>query len=140
MDLILTTIGTLALGCLLGGMVFFPSIVAPTVFQALDPAPAGTFLRRLFPKYYLFIIVTAVLGAVGLHDRPVVAIGLGLVALSTLAVRQLLVPRINQWRDQQMAGDHDAARAFASGHRLSVLLNLGQLLFVIWAFVAVTVL
>ncbi|MEE3110181.1 MAG: DUF4149 domain-containing protein, partial [Pseudomonadota bacterium] len=37
----------------LGGLLFFPAVVAPTVFKSLPEAEAGHFLRALFPRYYL---------------------------------------------------------------------------------------
>ena len=41
----------------LGAMLFFAAGVAPTVFQALPAEHAGGFLRKLFPRYYLALIV-----------------------------------------------------------------------------------
>ena len=49
------------------------------------------------------------------------------VALSTLWVRQSLVPRINDVRDAQLAGDVDTGAKFDRGHRLSVAINMLQL-------------
>ncbi|MEM1031206.1 MAG: DUF4149 domain-containing protein [Myxococcota bacterium] len=122
---------------LFGGMVFFPSVVAPMVFRVLDTDAAGRFLRALFPRYYTFMIATSGLGAAfaGIAGRWRDAVILLLVALSTLAVRQLLVPAINRWRDAGRAGDDAAARRFERGHRLSVGINMIQLvavLVVLW--------
>lgn len=122
----------LSLASLLGGMVFFAAVVAPQVFRTLAPEDAGRFLRALFPRYYVFMIVTA--GAAALAAIPaslVVAGTLAAVAASTLLVRQLLVPRLNAWRDAELAGDAAAGRRFATGHRLSVVINLLQLVAVI---------
>ena len=41
----------------LGAMLFFAVGVAPTVFQVLPIEEAGLFLRKLFPRYYLALIV-----------------------------------------------------------------------------------
>ncbi|MEO0975349.1 MAG: DUF4149 domain-containing protein [Pseudomonadota bacterium] len=131
-----TAAGWLGLSALFGGMVFFPAVVAPRVFKVLSPASAGEFLRALFPAYYAFMIVSATIAALGFHARPRIALGLGAVALSTLLVRQLLVPRINAARDAQLAGDTSAAQRFARGHHLSVAINMVQLVFVTGAVVA----
>ncbi len=136
MDMILTTIGHLAIAALFGAMAFFPSVVAPTVFRTLPEDQAGRFLRGLFPGYYAFLIATSAIGAATLWKLSWIAPGLAAVAASTLAVRQLLVPRINAWRDAHLAGDEAAGRAFALGHRVSVLVNLVQLVFVVAAAVA----
>ncbi|MEM1261672.1 MAG: DUF4149 domain-containing protein [Pseudomonadota bacterium] len=116
---------------LLGSMVFFPAVVAPTVFKALPPEHAGRFLRQLFPRYYTFIIVASSVAAV-LHWRvPIEAGVLAAVALSTLWVRQSLVPKVNAWRDLELAGDKQAGKQFARGHRLSVAINMLQMLLLI---------
>ncbi|MEM9388201.1 MAG: DUF4149 domain-containing protein [Pseudomonadota bacterium] len=126
-------VGWWALGALFGAMVFFPAVVAPRVFRALDGESAGNFLRALFPGYYLFMIVSAAIAAVCFHARVAVAFGLLTVALSTLLVRQLLVPLINAARDAQLAGDTQAGARFQRGHRVSVVINMAQLIFVAWA-------
>lgn len=119
------------LALLLGAMVFFPAVVAPLVFRTLEPAAAGSFLRALFPRYYAFMIATSGLAGLLLFPtHPIMAIMLLLVAISTLWVRQWLVPRLNTWRDQELAGDGVAGQRFARGHRLSVGINIVQLLLV----------
>ena len=117
---------------LLGGMLFFPVVVAPIVFTSLPEVEAGQFLRSMFPRYYLFMIFFSVL-AFGLYQYAagttvnISATVCLLVALSTLWVRQSLVPRINDARDAQLAGDTDAAAKFDRGHKLSVVINMLQL-------------
>ena len=68
MPTLLHTLFHLAVGCLLGGMVFFPSVVAPRVFRVLEPDDAGRFLRALFPAYYLYLIITADRLGTGLYQ------------------------------------------------------------------------
>lgn len=131
---VLETIGTFAIAILLGGMVFFPTIVAPTVFKSLDQDSAGKFLRRLFPGYYAFMIVTSLSSAVFLFTKLDAAAILIVVAISTLIVRQALVPKINAWRDRDLAGDTAATKLFNVGHRVSVIVNLMQLAAVAWIF------
>ena len=125
---------TFFVAILLGGMIFFPSVVAPTVFKSLDPESAGKFLRRLFPAYYIFIITTSVIGCGLLLAKPMLAGALFVVAASTVIVRQVLVPKINAWRDRELAGDEAAAALFNAGHRASVIINLVQLAAIIWVF------
>ena len=114
---------------LFGGMVFFPSIVAPVVFRALDQASARDFLRTLFPRYYAFIIALSALSTITLACglRWAEAAWLAGVALSTLWVRQSLMPRINAARDASLAGDADAKKTFDRGHKLSVRINMVQM-------------
>lgn len=122
---------------LLGGMVFFALVVAPTVFSALAAEPAGQFLRSLFPRYYLYLIVlSAPLAVALLPASGGAAASFGGVTLSTLWVRQRLMPRINRARDQMLEGDRHARALFARGHRLSVIINMLQLLVVVvwWGY------
>ena len=56
--------GEFWVACLLGGMLFFPSVVAPVVFKALPEEQAGAFLRAMFPRYYSFIILLGVAACV----------------------------------------------------------------------------
>ena len=113
----------------LGAMLFFAVGVAPTVFQALPIAEAGLFLRTLFPRYYLALIVgSGLAGGLWISSAPLAAAVCWLIALSTLWIRQSLVPRINQLRDAELAGDAAAGKRFATLHRVSVIINMVQLL------------
>jgi hypothetical protein len=117
---------------LLGGMLFFPIVVAPIVFTSLPEVEAGRFLRSMFPRYYLFMITLSALAfalyqvGVGLVLSVPATVCFG-VALSTLWVRQSLVPRINDARDAQLSGDATAGTRFDRGHKLSVTINMLQL-------------
>ncbi len=137
---VLMIAGDLALAALFGAIVFFPSVVAPVVFSVMDEEMSGRFLRRFFPRYYLYLIISAVLGAAafiasfiasGIEGSLTLAAGLALIALSTLWVRQSLMPRINAARDAVQAGDPTAQSRFNTGHRLSVVINMVQLIIVI---------
>lgn len=130
---ILSLFGLFSIATLLGGMLFFPLVVAPTVFKSLDAERAGRFLRELFPAYYGFIIVLSGIALICVYNQPILAGGFAVVLASTLLVRQMLVPAINTWRDQELAGADGAAKKFALGHRISVIINMAQLVFVAWA-------
>ena len=113
----------------LGAMLFFAIGIAPTVFQALPAEQAGLFLRKLFPRYYLCLIIGSTAGgALWLAIQPLAAGVCLLIALSTLWIRQWLVPRINALRDRELSGDVSAGEEFARLHRLSVAINMVQLL------------
>lgn len=113
----------------LGAMLFFAIGVAPTVFQALPAEQAGLFLRKLFPRYYLSLIIGSTAGGLlWLGTQPLASGVCLLIAVSTLWIRQWLVPRINALRDRELSGDVSAGEEFARLHRLSVTINLLQLL------------
>jgi len=118
---------------LLGAMLFFPSVVAPVVFTSLPEAQAGAFLRSMFPRYYSFMIALSLIATLlflvangeAAEQAAIVCIFVG---VSTLWVRQWLLPRINAARDAQLAGDIEAGRRFDRDHKLSVGINLLQLI------------
>ncbi|MEM8937185.1 MAG: hypothetical protein AAGC77_12325 [Pseudomonadota bacterium] len=83
-------------------------------------------------KNYVFIVAVFTLGALCLLARPPLATVLTIIAASTLAVRQILVPKINIWRDLELAGDASAAKQFKIGHSTSVIINLIQMAATIW--------
>ena len=121
---------------LLGAMLFFPSVVAPVVFTSLPEAQAGVFLRSMFPRYYAFMIALCLMAAllflvVSDESAYQAAIVCLFVGVSTLWVRQWLLPRINTARDAQLAGDTEAGRRFDRDHKLSVGINLLQLVLLV---------
>ena len=121
---------------LLGAMLFFPSVVAPVVFTSLPEAQAGAFLRSMFPRYYAFMIALSLMAAllflmVSDESAYQAAIVCLFVGVSTLWVRQWLLPRINAARDAQLAGNVEAGRRFDRDHKLSVGINLLQLLLLV---------
>ena len=121
---------------LLGAMLFFPSVVAPVVFTSLPEAQAGAFLRSMFPRYYAFMIALSLIAAlfflvVSDESAYQAAIVCLFVGVSTLWVRQWLLPRINKARDAQLAGDTEAGRRFDRDHKLSVAINMVQLVLLV---------
>lgn len=129
-------VASLALALLLGGMVFFAAVVAPNVFTRLPMAQAGPFIRVLFPWYYRYLAVTAGLCSAALSlERPVDAGIMAIVALITLWLMYGLMPAINRQSDRLQAGDKSAKRGFDRGHRLSVFVNVLQLVASVAVFV-----
>ena len=125
----LMTVGVLFTAMLLGGMVFFSAVMAPQIFIRLDAETAARFIRSVFPWYYLFILVIAILAMAAFAAAdPVPAAVMLAVVLSTLASRQVLMPAINSARDAQLDGDAQAGRRFDRLHRLSVTINMMQIL------------
>ena len=132
------TVRILLLASLFGGFVFFPSVVAPVVFKVLEGDDASRFLRTLFPRYYLFIIMTSGVAALLSIGLPGQALTLAAISLSTLFVRQVSVPKINAWRDAEMDGDQEAGKKFERGHKATVILNISQLVMTAFVLFAVS--
>lgn len=126
-------VAAFALALQLGGMVFFAAVVAPLVFTRLPPEHAGGFIRAVFPFYYLYLIGTSVLAAVPLAFADAYAAGaMAVSAAVTVWLRQGLMPRINALSDAGRAGNTGAKRRFDRSHRLSVIINMVQLIAAAW--------
>ena len=116
------TLALLVTALLFGGMVLYSFGFAAFLFTALPANMAGPTLRRAFPHFYLFVLVTAAAAAALVlpHDA-VAAMLLGLIAVTTLPNRQLLMPAINR------ATDTGAKSRFKWLHGLSVCITLAHI-------------
>ena len=126
-------IQTYVLLLLLGGMVFFPAVVAPAIFSSLDIKTSGVVLRKLFPNYYLFIIVMSLIAGFLGEMISVVTASCIFIFVTTVFVRQILMPKINKWRDEELEGNPDSAIKFNRSHRLTVILNLFQMALIVYS-------
>lgn len=112
---------------LFGGMVLYSFGFAAFVFSALPASLAGPTLRRAFPHFYLFVIVTAaVAAALMLTKDKESALYLAIIAISTVPVRQFLMPAINA------ATDIKSTSRFKLLHGLSVLVTLAHIGLAAW--------
>ena len=114
----------------IGFMVMFSAVVAPTVFNVLSQKAAGAYLRKLFPRMFMFGFITSSFAAlVALFDsHSPNAIISALVALGFLSNAVILTPQINKYRDALLAGDTAAKAMFGRLHLISVAVFLVQLL------------
>ena len=107
---------------LFGGMVLYSFGFASFLFSALPADAAGPLLRRAFPHFYIFVIVCALAGAaltVTIDTASTVI--LGLIALTALLARQILMPAINGATDM---GNRARFRLLHTG---SVLVTLAHI-------------
>jgi hypothetical protein len=124
-------IAGLAIAVTFGGMTFFSSVMAPLIFTKLPAETAGAFIRAVFPWYYLTLGATTLVALLALLPgiagstiwEAVLTAG---VLVGFLYSRQVLMPRINEARDAELAGEQDAARRFQRLHRASVAVNAIQ--------------
>ena len=119
--LILITSGILSF------MIFFPTVVATSVFKVLDEVQSSKFLRIFFPKYYFFGLILSCLGiVVSIIDNNLLALSVFIFLIITfLFSRQILTPIINKVKDEQNE------EKFKKLHRFSVIINFIQMIFCI---------
>lgn len=104
---------------LFGGMLLFAASFAAFLFKTLPPAEARILIRKAFPPFYIFVIFASGMAALlAIPSSIVSAIILGLIALSTIPTRQILMPAINA------ASDAKQKQRFLVLHGLSVVITL----------------
>ena len=108
---------------ILSFMIFFPVVVATSVFKVLDEKQSSQFLRIFFPKYYLFGLVLSLTGLIiAIFDKNNMSlIVFILIIIGFLFSRQFLMPIINK------AKDNNNEKKFNILHRVSVLINFIQI-------------
>ena len=125
----LFVLGLVSVSLLLGSMVFFSGVMAPLIFIKLDEATAGKFVRSVFPWYYLVIAVLSTIGTISLviiYTLPSAI--LAVIGVTAVVARQVLMPRINDYRDKMRGSDKGAERAFQRLHSATVWINAGQVI------------
>lgn len=108
---------------ILSFMIFFPVVVATSVFKVLDEKQSSKFLRIFFPKYYLFGLVLSLTGLIiAIFEKNNMSIIIFLlIIIGFLFSRQFLMPIINK------AKDNNNEKKFNILHRVSVLINFIQI-------------
>jgi hypothetical protein len=124
----LTQVSDLITAANVGIMLFFSVAVAPTIFMVLPAEWSAAYVRKFFPKYFLFLGITSTVAA-ALHELPLTQISLGLCAVVFFFNLFWLTPRINRARDNK------DEKTFKVLHYTSVGLNLVQLVVMIWLLV-----
>ena len=120
-------------GIISGVILFQSSIIAPTVFRALDLEDAGAFLRNVFPRFFMLIMAFSVLMLilVALSDSSDKSrFMLPVANLVFSGVSYLVIPATNR------AKDDGEEKKFKALHSLTVALTLLTLILNIswWLF------
>jgi hypothetical protein len=114
----------------LGFMVLFLSVIAPSVFTALDEENAGKLLRKLFPRMFIYGLVLTLFACVFAYqaERGDLAI---LTMVSTFGFgfnAFYLTPLINEKRDALLKEPNASSKSFDLLHRLSVSIFMVQMI------------
>jgi ABC-type transport system involved in multi-copper enzyme maturation permease subunit len=112
---------------LFGGMTLYSFGFAAFLFKVLPASSAGATLRLAFPWFYLFAVAAAAIAALLWWSQDAVsAVVMAAIALTTITVRQLLMPAINR------ATDNDNRLRFKWLHGASVLVTLSHITVTGW--------
>jgi len=113
---------------ILSFMIFFPLVVATSIFNVLSEKQASTFLRTFFPKYYLYGFCLSILGLIIsiMKDEIVSIIFFIFMSTTFVFLRQILMPMINK------AKDETKETKFNKLHKVSVFINFFQIILCIF--------
>ena len=115
---------------LLGGLIFFSGLVAPSVFTSLDEKNARIFLRGIFPKLYLFAgIFSLFISLVLFFINNFLSFIFFIITIGYFYSRQFLMIKINE------ASDQKNQKEFKKLHRFSVLIFIVQILLMFLIFI-----
>ena len=106
-------------GLVVGVILFQTAVIAPTVFRSLGPDQAGPFLRKVFPKFFVVLVVMGIAGAISaLASDASYQLWICLVTLTLGLLAYLLIPMTNKSRDD---GNE---KLFKKLHNASVLMTV----------------
>ena len=107
---------------LAGTMVFFVSVISPTVFSTLSSEQSSKFLRSVFPRLFIFGFILSSFSAILsiITNNLIEFYSLTFVSILFLLNRNLITPKINFYRDRDIKGDEVAKKYFKMLHLLSV--------------------
>ncbi len=122
LDLYLHRLTLLTVALLFGGMLLFSASFAAFLFRYLRPEEARMLIRKAFPPFYLFVIGSSALaGMLSVQADALTAAWMGVVMVSAVLARQILMPSINRATDR---GDHVRFRGL---HGCSVVITLAHI-------------
>ena len=117
----LETLALVASATVFGSILFFSVVVTPVAFIKLPKEHAVSYIRAIFPWYYLWLIVMAGLAAFAFAWHHPLEAGLAaLIVVLALGSRLFIMPRLDRLREARSAGEEAATRRFRQLHRLSV--------------------
>ena len=115
----ISNVPTFLNGLVVGVILFQTAIIAPTVFRGLGPDQAGPFLRKVFPKFFVVLVVMGIAGAISaLASDASYQLWICLVTLTLGLLAYQLIPMTNKSRDD---GNE---KLFKKLHNASVLMTV----------------
>ena len=115
---------------IVGFMIFFMSVVTPSVFKTLDEINSRNFLRFIFPRMFLYGFIlsfVALLLSIYIRDQFLIIISVS-VSILFLINTYIITPKINFHRDQFNNGIKESEKVFKRYHLISVVIFLIQLI------------
>jgi amino acid transporter len=111
-------------------MLFFSISITRNVHKTLDRENAGNLLRIIFPEYFFWGVCISFLSTIlfFFSKQNLQTIIIFVVFLSSVFSRYFLIPRIDNARNLMITGNENASKKFSNLHRISVSINLLQII------------
>jgi hypothetical protein len=110
----------------------------PLLILKHDTPLDSRFVRGFFNTYYLAATYTATATSVSLAlaERLTLAAGAAALALLAIVLRRKVIPRMDSLRAQLQGSETSAIPAFRRMHVAAILVNLAQLVLIVWSLIA----
>jgi hypothetical protein len=111
---------------------------APLLILEHDTPLDARFIRDFFNTYYLAAMFTASATAVSyaFAGRPPFAAGAAALALLAIILRRKVIPKMDSLRTQIPLDGTEAISKFRRTHLFAILINLAQLVLIVWSLTA----
>lgn len=123
-------------GAICGLILFQSAIVAPSINNLLQPADASTYLRYIWPKFFIIISVLSIfslLAIYSLNSNQSFAKIASILTLIFMLVCYFIIPSMNNARDSANDSLFFILHSVSVGLTI-ITLTLNLLLFIKWKF------
>ena len=130
---------------LIAALFFTVALLVTTAYFILGSVPLlilkhdtpldSRFVRGFFNTYYLAAMFTAGAAAVSyaFAEKPVIAAGAAALALLAAVLRRRVISKMEALGSQIQGGATDAIPGFRRMHVSAILVNLAQLVLIVWS-------
>lgn len=135
---------------LIAALFFTVALLVTTTYFLLGSVPLlvlehdtpmdSRFVRSFFNTYYLAAMGTASATALSyaLAGRLAIASGAAALALLAAILRRKVIPTMDSLREEIQSSGTSAISAFRRIHTSAILINLAQLVVIVWTLIAVS--
>jgi len=115
---------------LFGSMISFMILISPIVFTVLSANDAKNFLRKFFPRLFIFgMILSSLLLAFTLRELDLLNQKLSAIIFLGFFINLFFItPKVNKYRDLEMSNVKNAKKIFSILHSVSVCIFVTQLI------------
>ena len=115
---------------LFGSMISFMILISPIVFTVLSANDAKNFLRKFFPRLFIFgMILSSLLLFSTLRELDLFNQKLSIIIFLGFFINLFFItPKVNKYRDLEMSNVKNAKKIFSILHSVSVCIFVIQLI------------